>query len=95
MIHDQLWTDLSVRFGNDEQKIRAVWKMKNSYRKIKDEKDRKKIKLIDLNDLPARTQADSKRRAAALTMTCQAITLSGRPCKFKATCGTFCKKHKI
>jgi hypothetical protein len=26
---------------------------------------------------------------------CQAVNMSGVPCKFKATCGRFCKKHKI
>jgi hypothetical protein len=26
---------------------------------------------------------------------CQAVNLNNTPCKFKATCGRFCKKHKI
>ena len=26
---------------------------------------------------------------------CQAVNMSGAPCKFKATCGRFCKKHKV
>jgi len=34
---------------------------------------------------PSKTATDSK--------ICCARTLEGRPCKFKATCGTFCKKH--
>lgn len=26
---------------------------------------------------------------------CQAVNMNNAPCKFKATCGRFCKKHKI
>lgn len=26
---------------------------------------------------------------------CQAVNMNNLPCKFKATCGRFCKKHKI
>lgn len=26
---------------------------------------------------------------------CQAVNMNNVPCKFKATCGRFCKKHKI
>lgn len=26
---------------------------------------------------------------------CQAVNLSNSPCKFKATCGKFCKKHQV
>ena len=26
---------------------------------------------------------------------CQSVNLNNTPCKFKATCGRFCKKHKI
>lgn len=26
---------------------------------------------------------------------CQAVNMNNTPCKFKATCGKFCKKHQI
>jgi hypothetical protein len=26
---------------------------------------------------------------------CQAVNMNNTPCKFKATCGRFCKKHKV
>ena len=26
---------------------------------------------------------------------CQALNLNNTPCKFKATCGRFCKKHQV
>lgn len=85
---------LMVRFGGNEQMARAVWKMNESYRKIKEEREAKRIKIIDFNDLPKRIATGPKKSLASNT-TCQAITLSGRPCKFKATCGKFCKKHKV
>lgn len=28
-------------------------------------------------------------------LVCQAVNMNNSPCKFKATCGRFCKKHKI
>lgn len=85
---------LMVRFGGNEKMARAVWKMNESYRKIREERAAKKIKIIDFNDIPKRP-AGGPKKAAPQTMTCQATTLSGRPCKFKATCGKFCKKHKL
>jgi hypothetical protein len=85
---------LVVRFGGNEQMARAVWKMNESYRKIKEERESKRIKIIDFKDLPKKPAAGT-RQSTAQAVTCQAITLSGRPCKFKATCGKFCKKHKV
>ena len=26
---------------------------------------------------------------------CQAVNMNNTPCRFKATCGRFCKKHKV
>jgi hypothetical protein len=28
-------------------------------------------------------------------MTCQATNMNGKPCTFRATCGKYCRKHKI
>jgi hypothetical protein len=74
---------------------RAVWRVNESYRKIKEERAAKCIKIIDFNDLPKKSESGGTRKSLANNTTCQAITLSGRPCKFKATCGNFCKKHKV
>jgi hypothetical protein len=83
-----------VRFGGDEHKARAVWKMKTSYNKVEQHRTAKRIKLIDMNDIPNRPAAISGKPSGQ-TATCKAITLGGQPCKFKATCGKFCKKHTI
>lgn len=90
-----MWTELSKRFGGDEHKVRAVWKMKNSYKTIAADRAAKRIKFLAPGDVPTKTQATLKTKAQSSGMTCQATTLSGRPCKFKATCGNFCKKHKV
>lgn len=86
---------LMVRFGGNEKMARAVWRVNESYRKIKDEKEAKCIKVIDFKDIPKKSESGGTRKSAGKVMNCQAITLSGRPCKFKATCGNLCKKHKV
>ena len=30
-----------------------------------------------------------------VSVNCQAVKLNSSPCKFKATCGKFCKKHQV
>ena len=30
-----------------------------------------------------------------VSVKCQAVNLNSSPCKFKATCGKFCKKHQV
>ena len=37
--------------------------------------------------------AKAPSKLAADAKICKAKTLEGRPCRFKATCGDFCKKH--
>lgn len=93
MQSDPVMDKLIIRFGGDEKKARAVWRIKNSYRKIEEARAAKSIKLIDIHDVPVRSVSCEKK--STQTVTCQATTLSGRPCKFKATCGNFCKKHMI
>jgi hypothetical protein len=66
----------------------ATWKCKMSYKKHEQKKaDRKLIVL----DRPPEVCVTSRTHAK----TCQATTMSGKPCSFKAVCGDFCKKHRI
>ena len=37
--------------------------------------------------------APGARRSVASGALCKAVTLENRPCKFRAVCGDFCKKH--
>ena len=94
MQNDQLWNELYSRFGGDEQKTKAVWRMKKSYSTIRAQRESKKIRFIRPEDIPARKDAGPRATRASM-VTCQAVTLSGKKCKFKATCGNFCKKHQL
>jgi methyl coenzyme M reductase subunit D len=38
---------------------------------------------------------DSVHVSAKVHSVCQAFNLNSSPCKFKATCGRFCKKHQV
>lgn len=65
----------------------ATWKMKLKYAELRKEKDSRTIQMIDR--VPEK--AAEKRH---VVHTCQAVTLAGKPCGFKAVCGNFCKKHQ-
>jgi hypothetical protein len=51
-----------------------------------------KLKVID-KPPKAIEAAVAAKTAKACGPICRAKTLEGRPCRFKATCGEFCKKH--
>lgn len=51
-----------------------------------------KLKVIDKPPKAIEAAAAAKT-AKACGPICRAKTLEGRPCRFKATCGEFCKKH--
>jgi hypothetical protein len=65
----------------------ATWKMKQKYAQLRKERDGKVIHFLD----KAPEQIVEKRR---VVHTCQAVTLAGKSCGFRATCGGFCKKHQ-
>ena len=70
---------------------RATNVLRESYAKINAEKKAKSI--IFLKEVPKA----SRMPQPVSKHTCQALTLTGKPCAFKATspCGKFCKKHII
>lgn len=65
-----------------------VRKYVNRYNHIQAEKDKKAIKVISKPP----PQANETKYS---TKICEAMTLSGKKCTFKATCGNYCKKHDI
>ena len=74
-------TDRCTKLAN------ATWKMKQKYAQLRKDKQSRVIQVID----KAPERAVEKRHAVH---TCQAVTLAGKPCGFKASCGGFCKKHQ-
>jgi hypothetical protein len=100
VIRDTLWnTCLSdatrmyrLREPNDKcyNLADATWKMKMRYKKIEEKKEGERNsffliqhpkKLWPLRDLTIKI--------------CCATTMAGKPCKFKAVCGNYCRKHKV
>jgi hypothetical protein len=58
------------------------------------------VKLTLVTPRPSETVVSEKaaRKAKSVphdAFRCKAMTLEGRRCGFKATCGEFCKKHSI
>ena len=67
-------------------------RLREGYEKIPLEKAAKSIRVLSLADCPQPQTAMVNRK-----IICQAVTMAGKPCPFKATssCGKFCKKHNI
>ena len=99
VIRDTLWnTCLSdatkmfrLREANDKcyHLADATWKMKMRYKKIE---DRKRENSLILLDTPPKEAVFNQRTNAKI---CCATTMAGKPCKFKAVCGNYCRKHKV
>jgi hypothetical protein len=54
-----------------------------------------KLKVTDKKPTVAECSglAPSAKKAVTSGALCKAVTLENRPCKFRAVCGGFCKKH--
>lgn len=78
---------------------KARERVRAAYRKIENEKNAKKIRLIPLENVSKLVKGGGSRPAlsTAKNPTCQALCLTGKKCTFRATspCGKFCKKHII
>jgi len=66
----------------------ATWKCKMSYKRHEEKKESRQVVVIDKIPEKQVTQRSQHK-------ICQATTMSGKPCSFKAICGDFCKKHRI
>lgn len=98
IIRDALWhtclTDAvnMYRVGEADEKCvhlaNATWVMKNRYTQAQKRKDHRKTIMIEKTPEVVNEQRTSKK-------ICQAITLSSRPCSFRAVCGNFCRKHRV
>lgn len=67
---------------------RSIVKMKQSYKKHESIKQSRTIIVLDETPAPQREQKHVDK-------TCQALTLKGVRCSFKAVNGCYCKKHSI
>lgn len=96
IVRDELWTqclDNAVKMYRliepDEKCFKladATWRCKMSYKKLSDKKQERQTIVIDKPPEVINEPRNTKKLCCALTM-------SGKPCSFKAVCGDYCKKH--
>jgi len=65
----------------------ATWRFKKRHEIIKNEREKTKIVVLDK---PPNLVARESQTHQKL---CKAITMTGKPCSFKAVCGDHCRKH--
>ena len=82
---------LKAKYGED--KANAVWKLKQNYHRVDQTRTEKCVKVIDYIQ-PSFTGTKPRSKSIHVCR-CQATTLTGRRCPFKATHGDFCKKHMV
>jgi hypothetical protein len=69
----------------------SFWKAKKCVENLNQERIDKQIKFI-----PIRAQQPQVHtRAPKASIKCKATTMAGKQCGVRATCGEYCKRHKI
>ncbi len=89
VIRDDRWNHF-YQSDNNTKMADTRWRLEKRYNEIKAARERRSIKVISYLDVP-KTQTETKHSLKK----CNAITMSGKPCPFRANsaCGKFCKKH--
>ena len=91
---DDRWTNYykQARDIDPVKYANTFWKTEQMYKKLKDQKVSRGVKFISMDKCP-RIKTDI--RHVKTIVKCQAVTMSGKPCPFRAVseCGKFCKKH--
>lgn len=69
----------------------TIWRARKRYEQIKQEKIDKRVKIV--KEVDKKKVEPEKEPKEPKVNICQAKYLNGKPCRFKAVCGEFCKKH--
>ena len=69
---------------NTDKLERAIARIKQKYEEYDQRKRDRSIMMT--NKILESENVDTRN-------ICRALTLSGKPCKFKAVCGNYCRKH--
>lgn len=72
--------------------------LRSRERTLEIEAKRHKVQVTTHTPRPEEAAAVAPKRAKPVlhdSFRCKALTLEGRRCGFKATCGDFCKKHAV
>ena len=70
----------------------AISNLRTNYAMINMIRKTKQIKVIEYIEPTNKQNIQNKSVPIAY---CQATTMAGNRCKFKAVCGDYCKKHKL
>ena len=86
---------LKVPDTDPETYANIFWKTEQLCNRLKDRKVSRGVKFISWDKCPK--EKTEMRKMTSSGVKCQAITMMGKPCPFRATsgCGKFCKKHII
>jgi len=101
VIRDTLWTSClsdatkMYRLREPDDKCHhladATWKMKMRYKKIEDRKKGGNADNFSWHHTPKEAVVNQRTNAKI----CCATTMAGKPCRFKAVVGNYCRKHKV
>ena len=86
-------SEKEITNGLDEKTSNAFLKAQMCQKKINENREKKKIKLIEFIPTQEATRS-SGGTSRADKLKCKAKTMAGKPCPFNASCGDFCKKHQ-
>ena len=86
-------SDLKTKY-TDEKLLHAISKLRTTYNSVEEHKASRKIVLVAYITPPP-PSAKARPANATQHVRCSATTLKNKPCPFRATCGKFCKKHKL
>jgi hypothetical protein len=75
--HDE---NYCTRFAN------AAWRYRAKAREIEARRDSRRVRIL-------KTKRETTQKKTSGLGFCQGKTKSGQPCRFKASCGGYCKKH--
>jgi len=101
--HDVRWDDfykqaISRGYDDPDKFADSFWKAEQSFKKIKTSRVSTGVKFIAMDKCPKeKPEARYGTTKTTSGIKCQAITMAGKSCPFRATsdCGKFCKKHII
>ena len=105
VIHDGMWqrcladATKMYRISEPDEKCihlaNATWVLKKKYQEAAQKKEDRQIVFIDKLESTQLVSDIKNVSRSKTTHICQAITMSGKRCSFKAVCGDYCKKHNV
>jgi hypothetical protein len=95
VVRDDLWQVLykdAQTSGRDDSvcvtMANSIWRYTAKARQMKEARSGRAIRLVS-----HKKQVAAKTSASKRSQLCQGKTKSGEPCRFKASCDGYCKKH--